>query len=438
MKNYMSYNIMPDGTVKHENPFFDYEVWSVPGRANKPRSYGTKPTIQRVTPEHPERVCSFCETRYLETPPERARVVKQSGDWTIFRRLDPREYFNTTAEFRRVGNLFELVTMDYWRKNYNYIVDNTIAAWKDTFTSSAEGREYLRKIVSYKLEAMGRPDQYINGLSDDTIFSLADGFFGGGHEVVIARPHYRHDAEYENDLVASGDLTGEQHFWYFKMTIDGMKEIVDHNRFVRYVCAFQNWLQPAGASFDHLHKQLVGLDDWGALIGRKIELRRNNENVFNEFGVNYALDHNLVFLENDFGVAYAGIGHRYPTVEIHSKSENARPYEHTDEEIYGMSELVHAIHAATGSKVSANEEWYYTPVDSVETIPWHIYIIWRINVPAGFEGGTNIYINPLTPVELRDRLVPKLFELRDEGRISNVKIAEECDVQLNPLRYFIK
>ncbi len=62
---------------------------------------------------------------------------------------------------------------------------------------------------------------------------------------------------------------------------------------------------------------------------------------------------------------------------------------------------------------------------------------WRINVPAGFEGGTSIYINPMTPVEIRDRLVPPLYKLRDEKKIEFIRIAEECRMQPNPLKYYL-
>ena len=98
--------------------------------------------------------------------------------------------------------------------------------------------------------------------------------------------------------------------------------------------------------------------------------------------------------------------------------------------------MVHAIHAATGSQISCNEEWYYTPIDSVYKMPWRILIKWRINVPAGFEGGTSIYINPMTPVEIRDRLVPVLYKLRDERTIGFIRIAEECKLRPNPLQYY--
>ena len=71
-------------------------------------------------------------------------------------------------------------------------------------------------------------------------------------------------------------------------------------------------------------------------------------------------------------------------------------------------------------------------------MPWHVLIKLRINVPAGFEGGTSIFINPMTPIELRDKMVPHLYTLRDQNRIDRIRIAEECRVDPNPLKYYLK
>jgi galactose-1-phosphate uridylyltransferase len=103
-----------------------------------------------------------------------------------------------------------------------------------------------------------------------------------------------------------------------------------------------------------------------------------------------------------------------------------------------MSNLVHAVHAAMGSQISCNEEWYYTPIDAIYKMPWHVLIKWRVTVTAGFEGGTSIFINPMTPIELRDKMVPRLYKLRDEGKIGWIRIAEECRVDPNPLKYYLK
>jgi galactose-1-phosphate uridylyltransferase len=268
--------------------------------------------------------------------------------------------------------------------------------------------------------------------------AIADAFFGGGHEMIVAKQHYKPGATVGTDLFSSGAMTLEEHFQYFKFTVDAMADITGTNRYVRYISVFQNWLRAAGASFDHLHKQLVALDEWGSSITNQIKMLREDPNVFNEFGANFAAHHNLVFAENDQALAFIGIGHRSPTIEIYSRSRAGRPNEHSDEEIRGVSNLVHACHAAMGSQISCNEEWYYTPFDAVYKMPWHILIKWRVSVPAGFEGGTSIFINPMTPIELRDRMVPELYRLRDESKIDRIRIAEECRVDPNPLKYYVK
>ena len=67
---------MADGTIKQLNPFSDTEVWTVPGRANRPLE---------VVPQNTGPVgelgrhCSFCSDRVLETPPEKSRIVREGG-----------------------------------------------------------------------------------------------------------------------------------------------------------------------------------------------------------------------------------------------------------------------------------------------------------------------------------------------------------------------
>ena len=89
-----------------------------------------------------------------------------------------------------------------------------------------------------------------------------------------------------------------------------------------------------------------------------------------------------------------------------------------------------------GSGIACNEEWYFSPRDSITKMPWHILIKWRTNNPAGFEGGTKIYINPTSPYDLRDRLIARLQELRKDKKIAKMSIGSECDAKPNPLRYY--
>src|SRR5208282_3499205 len=111
--------------------------------------------------------------------------------------------------------------------------------------------------------------------------------------------------------------------------------------------------------------------------------------------IDFSAKHSLIFAENDYAIALSEIGHRYPTLSIYSKSKNASPIDHKEEELRGFSDLVHACHSAMGSQIPCNEEWYYSPMDASSVMPWHILIKWRTVNPSGFEGGTKIYINPV-------------------------------------------
>ena len=158
--------------------------------------------------------------------------------------------------------------------------------------------------------------------------------------------------------------------------------------------------------------------------------------MYNEWGANYASYHNLVIAENEHAIVLVGIGHRYPTVSVYSKSPTCEPWKQTPDEVRGMSNLLHAVHAATGPEVSTNEEWHYKPVDLDLPMPWRINIKWRISTLAGFEGGTKIYVNTLSPFDIRDRVVTNMYRLREEGAIDpGIRIATECAPARNALRY---
>jgi galactose-1-phosphate uridylyltransferase len=427
--------IMPDGTIKQINPFTGTEVWAVPGRGHRPMTNGSAANLKLIEHHLVEDYCNFCAAHYLSTPPEKDRLVQEGNSYHSIPHVAAADLFKSHAVMRRIPNLFEIVTIDYWEKNYGYRLSNRNRMWKDQYLATTDGQSHVRRVLEIKLAAMGRPKDELSRIDNITLARMADAFFGGAHELIVMDLHYKPDAQSTADLLSSGDLTPDEHDRYFAFTISALQDIYAQNRYVRYVAAFQNWLRAAGASFDHLHKQLVGLDDWGNALKAQSAAVRGNPNVFNEAVANFASYNNLVVAENEYALAFVEIGHLHPTLSVYSKSQRLRPWEHLPEEIRGISNMVHACHAALGSGVSSNEEWYYLPVDSVDRIPWHVQLHLRINNPAGFEGGTRIYINPLTPYELRDKIVPRLYELRQRGKISSMQIAEECVLRPNPLRY---
>ena len=100
----------------------------------------------------------------------------------------------------------------------------------------------------------------------------------------------------------------------------------------------------------------------------------------------------------------------------------------------GISDILHAAHAATGVEVPANEEWYHRPPTVSTPMRWRILLKWRISTLAGFEGGTRIYLNTIDPWKVVERTAPRLLELRDRGLIAPMRIGEECKVSPAMLR----
>jgi galactose-1-phosphate uridylyltransferase len=426
---------MPDGTVKMINPLTGREAWSVPGRSSRPITNVLPAGAKPLEPRAEEDYCNFCETRTEYTPPEKDRLVARDGGLVSLPDVPASKLQDSVAEFRRIPNLFEIITYEYWVENYGYKLSPKNARRMEAYLSEEAGRRHAIETIEMKLHLSGRAADDVSRFSEADKLRMAEAFFGGSHELIVARRHYRRGAQYDADLASSGELTPDEHAEYMRFTVQAIQDIYAQNRYVRYVVTFQNWLRPAGASFDHLHKQLVGLDAWGTFIEREAEVVRQNPNVYNEDVVNFAGYQNRIIAENDHAVLFADIGHRYPTLAIYSKSPRLRPWEHAPEEIRGVSDLVHAAHAAQGAQISCNEEWYYAPRDSLDRIPWHVLIKWRVNNPAGFEGGTAIYVNPIGPFDVRDAVVPRLYELRDRGALGNLAIAEECVCAPNSLRY---
>lgn len=426
---------MPDGTVKQINPYSGTSVWTVPGRGNRPLA-PVGPPPSPVDPEQHGRYCAFCEHRYLETPPEKARLVADPDGWHLLRHLPAERLDECAAEFRRIPNLFEIVAYDYWRLNYGFVPGSEARAHHDGYLSTEAGRAHVERMVRARAAAAGMPEDQWFALPAHERAERVMAFFAGTHDVIVARRHYVDGATSSDQLAGSGDLSPAEHGQYLGFTVEALRSLYEANRYARYVAVFQNWLRPAGASFDHLHKQLVAVDERSVRTEHELRRLRENLNLYNEFAVDYASRQNLIVAENDHAVAFAGFGHRYPSVEVYSKSESPRPWEQAGEELHGFSDLLHAMHAATGTAVPCNEEWHYQPPDVDLPMPWRVVLKWRVSTLAGFEGGTKIYLNTIDPWRVRDLLVARLFPLRESGTISpSTRIATECACRPNSLRY---
>ncbi|MBP7880932.1 MAG: DUF4921 family protein, partial [Actinomyces sp.] len=337
------------------------------------------------------------------------------------------QLFDTVADFRRIPNLFEIVSYNYWHLNHGHVPTEAQHRRMAEYLASDAGYDHVMRLVHDRMLASGMTEDECDALSDSDKLQQANGFFSGGHDLVIPRRHYTYGATQTDQLAGSGTLTPDEHEQYIRLTVKAMDNLYHLDPAVRYVVAFQNWLKPAGASFDHLHKQLVAIDQLSVQSQSELERLRKNPAIYQEI-LRVATTRKLVIAQNDHAIALAGFGHRYPTVAVWPTGAPYNPWEASPEQLRGISDMLHAVHAATGVKIPTNEEWYYRPPSVSIPMRWRILLKWRVSTMAGFEGGSRIYLNTIDPWRVHNRVTSTLAELRDAGAISPLRVGAECSV----------
>ena len=76
------YNALADGTLRILNPVVGEEVWTVPGRAQRPITNDPRRVPASLDGVDLDAVCHFCPKNSEHTPAEKSRVVREgNGFW---------------------------------------------------------------------------------------------------------------------------------------------------------------------------------------------------------------------------------------------------------------------------------------------------------------------------------------------------------------------
>jgi len=413
---------LADGTVKQVSPLTGTTVWTVPGRGNRPLP-GAPAERHLVDPARADRLCAFCAGRYRDTPPEKSRLVLDP-DPRVIEHVPASELDATVAEVRRIPNLFEILSVDYWRANHGFVVPLEVRERAEAYLADPAGAEHVRGVLRARALAAGRDPDLASPTPEDR--QAAIDLFAGSHDVVVARRHLVDGATFDDELAGSGTLTPDEHHRFVAMTVDAIRDLYETRPAALYVAVFQNWLRPAGASFDHLHKQVVAIDEHGPQVENERLRLRDEPDLYQTQVIDVAVEHGLVVAANEHAVAIAGVGHRYPAFEVYSTALEQLPWEHDEAQVRGVSDLLHALHRVGGVHTPSNEEWHHRPPDLAEPMPWRVVLKWRVSTLAGFEGDTKVYVNTIDPYTLRDRAVAALLEMRAAGLVADMRIGDEA------------
>ncbi len=327
-----------------KDPILNCWVIIAENRAARPNEF------ERLPPRRPTVTCPFCEGHEAETPTEISSRPQPGG----------------TADDHR------------WSVR---VVPNKYPA----------------------LQAPGEPGN-LGGMStaSDTDVARSDLFRAtpgaGAHEVIIETPRH---------ATRTSDLTEDE----LRVVLDVYRERLAHwkqdGRFA-YGALFKNLGQPAGASLEHLHSQLMVLAEVPVAVRAELDAARAS---FAEHGrcvycaiadEEMALSSRVVYTSADF-VAFCPFASRFPFETWILPRRHASHFENIDDaslkslataarQVLGRIELV-------GEHPAYNVVLRTAPFDKspLDHYHWRIEILPRMTQIAGFEWGSGCFINPVAP-----------------------------------------
>lgn len=263
--------------------------------------------------------------------------------------------------------------------------------------SSSEGG-WLVRVVPNKYEAVG----HILGKRTEDFYLSRPGI--GDHEVVIPRYHNQPTAQQNVDLI---DLI-------LRAYMDRYNDLTLHDE-VQYVHIIQNHGMQAGASVVHPHSQIFAIPFLPDRISDEISGTRdyyeaNESCVYCEMILfEMKAGERIIFDTPDF-LVIAPYASKMP-FEIHilPKKHRASFSKITISERKALAWVMKDVFSRLYTRMKNPAYNYY-----IHTLPtrlssgrrtfsdqecyhWHIVVLPRVNVWAGFELGTEVYVNPMPP-----------------------------------------
>ena len=252
------------------------------------------------------------------------------------------------------------------------------------------------RVVPNKFPALG-----IEGGLDREGEGLFDRMNGvGAHEVIVETP------DHMKTLANLGEKAVEEVFWAYR---DRMLDLKNDRRF-RYILLFKNHGEPAGATLEHTHSQLIALPIVPKRVREEVDSAKHYYDekercIFCDMIRQEVETASRVILENDYFIALAPYASRFPFEMWLLPKVHGSSYENNQSSIY--SSLARMVKDALMrldvvlDRPAYNFMIHTSPVGEEinDHYHWHIEVIPKLTKVAGFEWGTGFYINPTPPEE---------------------------------------
>ena len=222
----------------------------------------------------------------------------------------------------------------------------------------------------------------------------------GAHEVIVETP------EHGLDLPDMPDNAVRDVFWAYR---ERMMDLERDRRF-QYILIFKNHGEPAGASLEHAHSQLIATPIipkrvMEELMGAKRYYDFKERCIFCDVLRQELTDRTRVVADHDAFLVIQPFAPRFPfETWVIPKTHQSCYLEASESDITvlarAMKDTLARLKIALDNP-AFNFMLHTRPVSREyhEYYHWHIEIIPKLTRVAGFEWGSGFYINPTTPEE---------------------------------------
>lgn len=253
-----------------------------------------------------------------------------------------------------------------------------------------KGNEWYIRVVENKYPAVLKN---VKNLSyKEGIFTKY--FFNGRHEVIIETPLHNariYEIEHLNEVLN-----------VFKLR---MKKLYDLKG-IEYVMLFRNYGINAGASLKHPHSQIVALPFVPVRVMDEVEkfkLHFEKENrclMCDVINCELKLNKRIIF-SNKYFLVFAPFASRF-NFEMWVAPIDHSPNFYDEEKFVHLAEALKLVFKKLHlivPDISYNIIFHTAP-KSNNFFHWHIEILPKLAMPAGFEWGSGFYINSISPEEV--------------------------------------
>lgn len=253
------------------------------------------------------------------------------------------------------------------------------------------------------------PALRIEGDLDREGFGIYDKMNGvGAHEVIIETPKLENNIE---------NRTVEQITVMLKTYKARLNDLRRDNRF-RYVLIFKNHGVEAGATLPHPHSQIIATPVTPKAVAVELESAKNYYHlkercIFCDILKQEMRDGSRIVLMNEKFVVLCPYASRFPFEMMLLPRKHSHDFGACDDQtMQAMAEIMQKafkklsmslddppynfmLHTAPNITTSPHRQFYWNTLEY--DWHWHLEIIPRVTRMAGFEWGTDFYINHVAP-----------------------------------------